>query len=85
MGFVASLPFLLKAIVGPVGGVIADVLRNGYMTTANVRRLFYCIGKLSENANLSFNFCTAVPNNGVVPRLRDAQMNSTFKGTSVKQ
>jgi len=47
MGFVASLPFLLKAIVGPVGGVIADVLRNGYMTTANVRRLFYCIGAMS--------------------------------------
>ena len=45
MGFIASLPFLLKAIVGPVGGVIADILRNGYMSTANVRRMFYAIGK----------------------------------------
>ena len=45
MGFIASLPFLLKAIVGPVGGVIADLLRYKYMSTANVRRLFYAIGK----------------------------------------
>ena len=73
MGFVASLPFLLKAIVGPVGGVIADVLRNGYMTTANVRRLFYCIGKISGNTHLSFNFCSAVPNNSLTLTLRDAQ------------
>lgn len=47
MGFVASLPFLLKAIVGPVGGAIADVLRYKYMSTPNVRRLFYVIGAMS--------------------------------------
>ncbi|XP_065071202.1 vesicular glutamate transporter 1-like [Rhopilema esculentum] len=46
MGFIASLPFLLKAIVGPVGGVLADILRNGYMSTANVRRVFYVIGAM---------------------------------------
>ncbi len=45
MGFVASLPFLLKAIVGPLGGVLADIMRNGYMSTANVRRVFYTVGK----------------------------------------
>lgn len=47
MGFIASLPFLLKAIVGPLGGVMADVLRNGHMSTANVRRLFYGAGAMS--------------------------------------
>jgi len=46
MGFIASLPFLLKAIVGPVGGVIADVLRYKYTTTANVRRIFYAVGAM---------------------------------------
>lgn len=47
MGFIASLPFLLKAIVGPVGGLIADILRYKYTTTANVRRIFYAIGAMS--------------------------------------
>lgn len=47
MGFIASLPFLLKAIVGPLGGVVADLLRYKYMSTANVRRLFYTIGAIS--------------------------------------
>eukprot|EP00112_Aurelia_sp_Birch-Aquarium-sp1_P022091 Seg611.11 transcript_id=Seg611.11/GoldUCD/mRNA.D3Y31 product="Vesicular glutamate transporter 1" protein_id=Seg611.11/GoldUCD/D3Y31 len=46
MGFVASLPFLLKAIVGPLGGVVADILRNGHMSTVNVRRLFYIMGAM---------------------------------------
>ena len=45
MGFVASLPFLLKAIVGPLGGVLADLLRYKYMSTTNVRRLFFAVGK----------------------------------------
>lgn len=45
MGFIASLPFLLKAIVGPVGGVIADLLRYKCMSTTNVRRLFFAVGK----------------------------------------
>jgi len=48
MGFVASLPFLLKAIVGPLGGVLADLLRYKYMSTANVRRLFYAVGMFIE-------------------------------------
>lgn len=47
MGFIASLPFLLKAIFGPVGGVIADLLRHKYMTTINVRRIFYVIGAMT--------------------------------------
>ena len=51
MGFVASLPFLLKAIVGPLGGVVADILRNGHMSTVNVRRLFYILGKICNSYN----------------------------------
>ena len=51
MGFVASLPFLLKAIVGPLGGVVADILRNGHMSTVNVRRLFYILGKNCKSYN----------------------------------
>ncbi|XP_066916551.1 sialin-like [Clytia hemisphaerica] len=47
MGFIASLPFLLKAIVGPLGGVIADLLRYKYMSTINVRRLFFALGSIS--------------------------------------
>lgn len=59
MGFVASLPFLLKAIVGPVGGVLADILRNGHMSTANVRRVFYAVGeKLQNSSNLQKYSCS---------------------------
>jgi len=47
MGFIASLPFLLKAIVGPLGGVVADMLRYKYLSTANTRRLFYIIGAMT--------------------------------------
>ncbi|XP_002166641.3 sialin [Hydra vulgaris] len=47
MGFVASLPFLLKAIVGPLGGVVADILRYKCMSTRAVRQLFYAIGAMS--------------------------------------
>ena len=68
MGFIASLPFLLKAIVGPVGGVIADLLRYKYMSTANVRRLFYAIGKFHPftphpfifNNSVFYSQCTLV-------------------------
>ena len=52
MGFIASLPFLLKAIVGPVGGVLADLLRYKYMSTTNVRRLFFAVGKILFFQNL---------------------------------
>lgn len=56
MGFIASLPFLLKAIVGPVGGLIADILRYKYTTTANVRRIFYAIGKFKHPFNRASHF-----------------------------
>jgi len=44
MGFIASLPFLLKAITGPLGGTVADLLRAKYLSTVNTRRLFYILG-----------------------------------------
>lgn len=48
MGFVASLPFLLRGIMGPIGGVIADILRYKYMSTLNVRRMFYILGEYPQ-------------------------------------
>ena len=56
MGFIASLPFLLKAIVGPVGGALADLLRYKYMSTTNVRRLFFAVGKCQLQQELLGNY-----------------------------
>lgn len=43
-GFLVSLPYLIKAIVGPSGGIIADMLIVRGMAVRNVRRLIFCIG-----------------------------------------
>jgi len=43
-GFLVSLPYLIKAIVGPSGGIIADMMiMNGY-SVRNTRRLIFTIG-----------------------------------------
>jgi nitrate/nitrite transporter NarK len=43
-GFLVSLPYVFKAIVGPSGGVIADMLITYKMSVRNVRRLIFTIG-----------------------------------------
>jgi len=43
-GFLVSLPYLIKAIVGPSGGIIADMLITYKMSVRNVRRLIFTIG-----------------------------------------
>lgn len=46
MGLVASTPYLLKAFLGPVGGIVADmVIKGGYLSVRAVRILFYAMGK----------------------------------------
>ncbi|KII72436.1 Vesicular glutamate transporter 2 [Thelohanellus kitauei] len=43
-GFVASIPYVIKAIVGPTGGYLADTLISKNISIRNVRRLIYAIG-----------------------------------------
>ncbi|XP_057305939.1 sialin-like [Hydractinia symbiolongicarpus] len=44
-GFLVSLPYLIKAIVGPSGGIIADMLiEKGNLSVRNVRRLIFTVG-----------------------------------------
>jgi len=43
-GFLVSLPYLIKAIVGPSGGIIADMLIVRGMSVRNVRRMIFTIG-----------------------------------------
>jgi len=43
-GFLVSLPYLIKAIVGPSGGIIADMLIVKGMSVKNVRRLIFTVG-----------------------------------------
>lgn len=43
-GFLVSLPYLIKAIVGPSGGIIADMLIMNGFSVRNTRRLIFTIG-----------------------------------------
>lgn len=48
MGFLAACPYMLKSVLGPLGGISADFLiKYKIMTIRNVRALFYSIGMLS--------------------------------------
>lgn len=44
-GFLVSLPYVIKAIVGPSGGVLADMLITYKMSVRNVRRLIFSFGE----------------------------------------
>ncbi|KAF1744207.1 LOW QUALITY PROTEIN: hypothetical protein MXB_4657 [Myxobolus squamalis] len=44
VGFIASIPYVIKAIVGPTGGYLADILISKKISIRNVRRLIYAIG-----------------------------------------
>ncbi|XP_065071186.1 vesicular glutamate transporter 1-like [Rhopilema esculentum] len=43
-GFLVSLPYVIKAIVGPSGGVLADMLITYKFSVRNVRRLIFSFG-----------------------------------------
>ncbi|XP_012553658.1 vesicular glutamate transporter 2 isoform X2 [Hydra vulgaris] len=43
-GFLVSLPYVIKAIVGPSGGVIADMLIVKGVSVRNVRRIIFSTG-----------------------------------------
>ncbi len=46
MGFLAACPYMLKSVLGPLGGISADFLiKYEIMTIRNVRALYYAIGK----------------------------------------
>lgn len=50
-GFLAACPYLFKAILGPLGGVTADVLiRYKVCRIGTVRKSFYAAGKTENNA-----------------------------------
>ena len=45
-GFLAACPYLVKAILGPIGGMTADMLiRYKICTIGTVRKVFYAAGK----------------------------------------
>ena len=45
-GFLAACPYLFKAILGPLGGITADMLlRYKICTIGTVRKAFYAAGK----------------------------------------
>lgn len=49
-GFLAACPYLLKAILGPLGGVTADALiRYKICKIVTVRKIFYAAGKTKHN------------------------------------
>lgn len=43
-GFLVSLPYLIKAIVGPSGGILADMLIMRKFSVRNVRRMIFTFG-----------------------------------------
>ena len=46
MGFLAACPYMLKSVLGPLGGLSADYLiKYKIMSIRNVRALYYAIGK----------------------------------------
>ena len=46
MGLVAATPYILKAFLGPIGGMSADMLvRYKLLTIRGVRTVFYGVGK----------------------------------------
>ena len=51
-GFLAACPYLFKAILGPLGGITADMLiRYKMCTVGTVRKVFYAAG---EKGNIKF-------------------------------
>ena len=45
-GFLAACPYLFKAILGPLGGMTADMLiRYKICSIGTVRKVFYAAGK----------------------------------------
>ncbi|EDO28826.1 predicted protein, partial [Nematostella vectensis] len=44
-GFLAALPYVLKAFVGPTGGVIVDWLIKNKLSVKNTRRCVFTVGK----------------------------------------
>lgn len=45
-GFIASLPYVVKAFVGPTGGFIVDKMINQGMEVGNARKMIFAIGKI---------------------------------------
>lgn len=48
-GFIASMPYLVKAFVGPTGGLIVDLMIKNGMSVRNARRLIFSIGMIVTN------------------------------------
>lgn len=45
-GFLAACPYLFKAILGPLGGITADMLiRYKMCTVGTIRKVFYAAGE----------------------------------------
>ena len=49
-GFLVSLPYLIKAIVGPSGGILADMLIMRKFSVRNVRRMIFTFGEFLSRA-----------------------------------
>ena len=53
MGFLAACPYMLKSVLGPLGGLSADFLiKYKIMTIRNVRALYYAVGKYNDLSSL---------------------------------
>ena len=49
MGFLAACPYMLKSVLGPLGGLSADFLiKYKIMSIRNVRALYYAVGKCAK-------------------------------------
>ena len=45
-GFLAACPYLLKSILGPLGGISADMLiKYKILSIGSVRKIFYAVGE----------------------------------------
>lgn len=44
-GFLAALPYVVKAFVGPAGGILVDWLIKNKMSVRNTRRCVFTFGK----------------------------------------
>ena len=51
MGFLAACPYMLKSVLGPLGGLSADFLiKYKIMSIRNVRALYYAIGMCGHSS-----------------------------------
>ena len=57
-GFVAALPFVARALLGPICGIISDTLRRNGVRTKTVRRMCFGVGK-DETCNRRVRVCSS--------------------------